>query len=223
MHKTEPLVSILVPTYNQDRYIGRCLRSLLAQSASQYEYEIIVINDASTDMTGYALELFTGPADSNLHLITNSKNLGLSASLNIGLHYAQGKYIVRVDSDDFVNTNFVRFLHYFLQVNHYADAVACDYLLIDDQENEIMRCNCLKDPIACGIMFKKDHMFDVGLYDETFLYNEEKEFRLRFEKKYSIHRLELPLYRYRRHQNNITNDVDQMKFYENLITLKHKN
>lgn len=221
MHRIKPLVSVLVPTYNQDKYIGRCLRSLLAQSTPQFEYEIIIINDGSTDMTGYALELFRDPADSNIHLITNKNNLGLSASLNIGLHHAQGKYIVRVDSDDFVNTNFIKFLHYFLQVNSYANAVACDYLLIDDQENEIMRCNCLEDPIACGIMFKKDHIFDVGLYDETFLINEEKEFRLRFEKKYNVYRLELPLYRYRRHEKNITNNVEQMKFYENLIGLKH--
>lgn len=221
MHRKHPLVSVIVPTFNQDRYIGRCLRSLLAQSAAQSEYEIIVINDASTDKTKYALELFTDPVDSILHVITNSNNLGLSASLNIGIKRARGKYIVRVDSDDFVNANFIRFLQYFLEVNDYADAVACDYLLIDDNENELKRCNCLELPIACGIMFNKDNMFDIGLYDESFLYNEDKEFRIRFEKKYKIYRLELPLYRYRRHESNITNNSERMMFYENLISIKH--
>ena len=74
---------------------------------------------------------------------------------------------MRVDSDDFVNTNFLTFLHYYLEANHYADAVACDYLLLDDDENELKRCNCSEQPIACGIMFRKKSAFEVGLYDEV--------------------------------------------------------
>ena len=63
----------------------------------------------------------------------------------------------------------------------------------------IARKNCLTDPIGCGIIFKSSHLFDRS-YDEEFKLWEEKELRYRFEQKYQIHRLELPLYRYRRHQ-----------------------
>ena len=86
------------------------------------------------------------------------------------------------------------------------DAVACDYFLVDDNEEIIARKNCIEDPIACGILFRKDHLIQIGLYDESFLIHEERDLRVRFLEKYSIARLELPLYRYRRHKNNITNN-----------------
>ena len=52
------MISIIVPVYNGEKYIGRCLRSLLNQTYSKEKYEIIVVNDGSTDKTSYALELF---------------------------------------------------------------------------------------------------------------------------------------------------------------------
>ena len=126
-------------------------------------------------------------------------------------------YVVRVDADDFVNSNFLNFLSYYLDCNKQADAVACDYLLIDDLEIELRKCNCNLEPIACGIMFRRERLFDIGLYDEEFRFNEEKELRIRFENKYTIERLELPLYRYRRHEGNMTNNKKLSdKYYKNL-------
>uniref|UniRef100_UPI0040480A9D hypothetical protein n=1 Tax=Rheinheimera sp. TaxID=1869214 RepID=UPI0040480A9D len=55
---------------------------------------------------------------------------------------------------------------FYLDVNPQADAVACDYLLLDDHEQIIDRGNCDEKPIACGIMFRKQRLFDIGLYDE---------------------------------------------------------
>jgi hypothetical protein len=59
------------------------------------------------------------------------------------------------------------------------------------------------------------------MYDENFRRHEDLDLRLRFEKKYSIHRLELPLYRYRRHQNNITNDASEMRRHQQDLIRKH--
>jgi len=64
-------------------------------------------------------------------------------------------------------------------------------------------------------------LIDIGLYDESFLLHEETDLRLRFTKKYKIHRLELPLYRYRRHANNSTNDVEAMEHHRQRIIEKH--
>ena len=63
-------------------------------------------------------------------------------------------------------------------------------------------------------------MNETGLYDEEFLYQEDKEFRLRFEKKYIIKFLELPMYRYRRHDKNITNNTKEMDNYYHKIIKK---
>jgi glycosyltransferase involved in cell wall biosynthesis len=212
-----PKVSVIVAVYNQEKFIGRCLRSLLQQTMPHEDYEIIAVNDGSSDRTAYALELF----HEAIHTITNESNLGLPASLNKGIRAARAPYIVRVDSDDFVNANFINFLHLYLEENNHIDAVACDYLLLDDVENVIERGNCLERPIACGIIFRKSQLLELGLYDEKFLRHEERDLRIRFEKKYKIHRLELPLYRYRRHDGNITNDHVEMEFHEKNLHVKH--
>ena len=210
------IVSVIVPAYNQERYIGRCIRSLLAQNFPKNEYEIIVIDDGSNDKTGYALELFKN----EITILKNKKNKGLSYSLNKGIKKTKSKYIVRVDSDDYVNENFLKFLTFYLDQNNYMDSVACDYYKVDNEENIIERKNCLKDPIACGILFRYDHLIDIGLYDEKFLLYEEQDLRIRFLKKYNMSRVEIPLYRYRMHKSN--NTKNQKKMSENLKKLKKK-
>lgn len=215
-HKN-PKISVIIAVYNQEKFIGRCLRSLLHQTIPHVDYEIIVINDGSTDRTQYALELFHDA----IVTITNESNLGLPASINRGILAASSEYIVRVDSDDYVNLNFLNFLSFYLDQNLYADAVACDYLLVDDAEEVLSRVNCLDQPIACGIMFRKQQLIDIGLYDESFRCHEDQDLRIRFEKRYSIARLELPLYRYRRHENNITNDKKSMELYRQNLLSKH--
>lgn len=217
MIQNVPLVSVIVPVYNQEKFIGRCLRSLLHQTLPHESYEIIVVNDGSTDRTSYALELFHDA----IHPISNETNLGLPASINKGILAAKSEYIVRVDSDDYVNLNFLNFLHFYLDQNRYADAVACDYLLVDDAEEVLERANCMDRPIACGIMFRKQQLIDIGMYDETFRCHEDQDLRIRFEKKYRISRLELPLYRYRRHENNITNDSEAMEHHRQNLIRKH--
>ena len=212
-----PTISVIVPVYNQERFIGRCLRSLLGQTLPREDFEIIVVDDGSSDRTAYALELFRD----EIQLVENSENLGLPASLNIGIRKARSPYIVRVDSDDYLNQHFLELLLMFVSDNHYMDAIACDYYLVDDREDIIERKNCLEDPIACGIMFRIEHIIDIGLYDETFLWQEDREFRHRFLEKYNIHRLELPLYRYRRHEDNITNNKEAMDYHLNRIQEKH--
>lgn len=217
----KPKVSVIVATYNQERFIGRCLRSLLHQTLPHTDYEIIVIDDGSIDRTPYALELFADRFDGPIRIITNQSNIGLPASLNLGIRASNAPLIVRVDSDDFVNANFINFMKFYLEVNNWADAVSCDYLLLDDQEKILDRINCLEKPIACGIMFRKEQLFDIGLYDESFRCHEERELRVRFERKYKIHRLEIPLYRYRRHDSNITNNAEEMEAYRKILIEKH--
>jgi len=216
-----PIVSVIVPVFNQQNFIGRCLRSLLHQTMPHDLYEIIVVNDGSTDLTAYALDQFSDRFDSPVKIISNEQNLGLPASINRGICAALGEFIIRVDSDDFVNSNFINFLMTYLDTNQHIDAVACDYILVDDDENVIERINCDKEPIGCGIMFRKSHLISVGLYDEKFRLHEERELRIRFEKKYRIQRLDIPLYRYRRHSSNITNDKAEMDKYDKRLAMKH--
>lgn len=212
-----PTISIIIPAHNQERYIGRCLRSILNQTYPRADYEIIVINDASTDRTAYALELF----ESEIVLITNDEQLGLPGSLNKGIRKARGRFIIRLDGDDYVHGEYLNVLALHLDLNSHFDAVACDYLLVDDQEEVLGQKNCMEEPIGCGIMFRIDHLIDIGLYDEEFLSREEEDLRIRFEKKYTVERVALPLYRYRRHDNNMTNDESRMTDFAETLANKH--
>lgn len=211
--RAHPKVSVIVPVHNHDRFIGRCMRSLLQQTMDKDSYEIILVDDASTDLTPYAIEQFSSGFSSNIVTIRNEENIGLPASLNKALDVAAGEFIVRVDSDDFVNENFLNFLYQYLVMNPRADAVACDYLLTNDLEEVIGRGDCQTDPIGCAILFRKQHIVDIGLYNEEFRNLEEKELRSRFDKHYTVEHLMIPLYRYRRHDKNITNDTVSIEHY----------
>lgn len=88
-------VSIILPVYNGGQYIKEAIKSIQAQSFS--DWELLIINDGSSDNTDNILKSINDP---RLKIINNSKNIGLQASLNIGLHVAQGEFIARIDADD---------------------------------------------------------------------------------------------------------------------------
>ena len=211
-----PQISIIIPAFNAERFIGRALRSVIGQSYLD-AFEIIVVDDCSTDRTAFALELFKG----EISLLRNDSRLGLPGTLNRAIRAARGKYIVRVDADDYVAHDYLYILQRFLEGNTHMDAIACDYLVVDDAENIIERVNCMERPIGCGIMFRSDHLIDIGLYDDALLMHEDRDLRLRFLEKYAIARLELPLYRYRRHNGNMTNDKTASETYERKLREKH--
>ena len=210
-------ISVIIPVYNQEKYIGRCLRSLLKQTISPNDFEIIVINDASSDNTEKALSLFMN----DITYIKNKKQKGLPASLNIGIKNAKGQFVIRVDSDDYVHWEYLNVMSMHLQLNHDIDAIACDYYIVDSFQNIISHNNCIDKPIGCGIMFRIEQLIEIGLYDEEFLTREEEDLRVRFLKQYQIVRLQLPLYRYRRHANNITNNQERMNKFSKKLNEKH--
>lgn len=92
---TSPLISVLIPAYNREKYIGEALESVFAQSID--DVEIIVIDDGSTDKT---IEVVQSYQDSRIVLLRNEVNKGISATRNHGLAHVRGKYIAMLDSDD---------------------------------------------------------------------------------------------------------------------------
>lgn len=91
-----PLVSFVVPTYNVAPFLGDCLRAIFSQTATN-EYEVIVVDDASTDNTPEIVQQFE---DARLTYIRHTHNQGHVATFNEGLLRARGKFVARIDSDD---------------------------------------------------------------------------------------------------------------------------
>lgn len=208
------LVSVIIPVYNSDKFIGRCLRSLKKQTLSKKNYEIVIIDDCSND---YSLKEIKKHKENNFKIIKNTKNLGLPLSLNKAIKEARGTLIVRVDSDDWVHEDFLNILSTFLYINKDLDAVSCDYALTDINEKILKIENCLKKPIGCGIMFRLQQLLELGLYDVKFKYAEEEALRNLFLKKFSITRIPLNLYRYRQHKKNRSKNKKLVKFYNQKI------
>jgi len=203
-------VAVIMAAHNEEKYIERALRSCLAQSTPHDLYEVVVVDDGSTDATRRIAESFGDP----VRVLSNEVQLGLPASLNRGLKAAHSRFVVRVDADDYVHTDFIRVLTLFLDLNPHMDAVACDYYTVDQYEEHLEHVGCLDRPIGCGIMFRKDRLIELGLYDESFLMAEDLDLRLRFERRWKMHRVELPLYRYRLHGDNMTADSEGYNKHE---------
>ena len=101
----------------------------------------------------------------------------------------------------------------FLSMNPNLDAIALDYIKVDEKETVISRYNCETDPIGCGIMFRHEHLITLGLYNVDQKLHEEKELMERFQKRYSLTRVPLPLYRYRERLGSISKDEQLKKIY----------
>jgi glycosyltransferase involved in cell wall biosynthesis len=211
------MVSIIITAYNYDRYIERAIRSCLDQSIPKKQYEIIVVNDCSTDNTKMILDNYK----EDIRIFNLEKNGGLSAARNFGIKKALGQFIVFLDADDYIQRDLLLIQKTFLSENNALDAVSVDYYTVDERGNHLEHVNSEKKPIACGIMFRKDLLFDIGLYDESFRAREEEDLRIRFLKKHNIYNIILPLYRYRMHDNNLTKNNEEMNKYKQKLNDKH--
>ncbi len=120
--KNKPLISIIVPVYNVERYVLRCLDSLSCQRYKNIE--IIIVDDGSTDDSGKICDEFS--LGEERARVFHKKNGGLSDARNFGIKKAKGKIIALVDSDDFVKDNYVSRM-YDVMEREGSDVVICGY------------------------------------------------------------------------------------------------
>lgn len=116
-----PKLSVIVPIYNSDKYLKKCLDSILGQSFT--DFEIIAVNDGSFDNSVEILRNYQ-EEDSRIRIISQ-KNQGLSAARNTGLNHVLGEYVSFIDSDDWIDSNMFRDLIFDLESNE-SDIVACN-------------------------------------------------------------------------------------------------
>ena len=199
---TSPEVSIIITNYNYSKYLARCIRSCLSQQ--NVNCEVIVVDDCSTDNSLEVLEPFM----EEIKVIRNKKNMGVAASSNAWIKKSRSQYVIRVDADDFINSETCYFMKSYLEANHDAFGLACDYVLVDNHEDVIERKSAEKDNISCGIMYRRDLLHDMGGYNPKMRHREEEELRKRLGEFYNIHYLKMPFYRYRMHNDNKTKEPE---------------
>lgn len=212
-------VSIIITNYNNDKYLGRAIRSCLKQTVPA---EIIVVDDDSNDNSHQIMWSF----GDQIKRIMLTENSGVAHASNEGIKMATGDYIMRVDSDDYINENMVSIFSQVLEWNKEIGFVYGDMLNVDEKEEVIGRTdiNTLDKLLAhgAGIMFRKSYLEAIGLYNKELRNAEDYDLIKRYIKNWDGCHLPLPLYRYRKHDTNMTNDKEERKKWENKADANRK-
>lgn len=168
-----PLVTVLMPAYNAEKYIGEAIASVLNQTFP--DFELLIINDGSTDATEQIIHSFT---DERIRLI-NQTNQGIAAALNIGLLNSKADLVARFDADDICINNRLEAQYHFLDthpdyiiVGSDADYISMngDYIFTGRlpaySGREIQQLGITKCPfIHSSVMFRKKEILKAGSYN----------------------------------------------------------
>jgi glycosyltransferase involved in cell wall biosynthesis len=231
MNKTlQPLVSIIIPTYNRADLIGNTLDSILSQTYTNWE--CIVIDDGSIDNTNEVLKEFC-ERDSRFqyHLRPNSILKGANSCRNLGFKLSKGKYINWFDSDDLYSENYIKRL-----INEFTndlDVLVCEIEQFTSKSkrkvNTIFSNKIIEDYLVGNITFyvsgplwrksflsRQDYLFD-----ETISNLDDWDFNLRMlYQKPRIKYLHYPLIYYRVHENSLSHEIDKLNIIEVFSEIK---
>lgn len=231
-----PLVSIIIPTFNQCQFLPQCLDSITRQTYKHYE--VIIVNDGSTDETQTVLKKYHRHCKGKV--INNDLNLGLPKSLNIGFNEAKGKLVTWVSSDNYLSSNFVESFVSVLLRNPDAAVAYSNFSVIDEDGEEIKselgwrnydriakKSNSLimhrfKDIekvnpvniVGASFMMRKEVFEEVGGYFGA-QGTEDQIFWISASKVFSFLKLETQqtLYYYRFHKNSLTRKVENRDYW----------
>lgn len=160
-------VSVIVPVYNMEKYLEKCLDSLLSQTLA--EIEIITVDDGSSDSSPDILERYAKKASNVIYV--RKENNGLSDARNLGLTYAQGEYVGYVDSDDFADPEMFEVM-YAKAIESGSDIVECNlhHTYPSGEDTEIMvkyykpcKLLCFGRFIVWNKIYRRSWLLDTGV------------------------------------------------------------
>lgn len=229
-------ISVIIPVYNTEKFLKRCLDSVLNQTLK--EIEIIIINDGSTDNS---LEILKTYAEKDERIvIINKKNGGLSSARNAGLELATGKYIYNIDSDDYLESNLVLEQLYnkcekekidILVFDYYNDfGIKKEYIknIINSEDSDINKKQYIKDLINSkwgisiwGKLIKRE-LFEKNKikFPENIFMGEDLLTTLKLiVYAYRIRKINKAFYNYVQHENQGTKTINKEKKYQDYYNL----
>jgi len=142
-------VTIVVPVYNVEKFLRRCIDSILNQTFQ--DFQLVLVNDGSTDQSGQICDEYEKVSDKIT--VIHKENGGLSSARNAGIEVAQTPYIGFVDSDDFIEAKMYQVLHEALKV-HNADIASVDYLEVAENQSIPEKVNA--DHISYDVYKEKE-------------------------------------------------------------------
>lgn len=228
----EPLVSVVIPTYNYGHFVASAIQSVLDQTF--LNIEVIVVDDGSTDTTCEVVKKF---GDQILYIYQENK--GLSCARNTGIKKSKGDFIAFLDSDDYWEKEKIQKQVEFIENNPEVVAVNCrfkaedlngKFLYVTDNEDfqdvQIFRGKLINENIIAGggsnIIIKKSCFDEVGYFDELLSSSEDWDMWLRISKKYIIRTVEEPLTHIRVGNYSMSTAKNAQKMLDNEIIVLDK-
>lgn len=227
---SDPLVSVLMPVYNCERYLRQTLMSLTSQTMT--DFEVILVNDGSTDSSGKIIEEFANN-DSRFRVL-NQANQGIVAALNNGLALAKGKYIARLDGDDLAHPNRLQLQVEYLEKHQSCVCVGSLYRAIDEngaliwtqkifsrlkQTNLTIfppRVTTLPHP---SIMLRTSDLNSINGYRSQFPHAEDYDLFLRLSRIGTLDIIPQHLLDYRVHQSSLSSQNLEKQLNSALMAL----
>ncbi len=215
MSAREPLVTVYIACFNYEEFVDQAIRSVLAQTLS--DFELIVIDDGSSDGSRERISAYHGAP--NVRVIFQD-NRGLNATNNVALRAARGKYLMRLDADDYLDENALLVLSNALEQEPDAALVFPDYYLVDreghllghERRDAVASDGALLDRPAHGActMFRRSCVLEVGGYSEDYRCQDGVDIWLKLTSRYPVRNVNLPLFYYRQHGHNLTTDTERL-------------
>ena len=229
--RMDPLVSVVIPTYNRASLVTEAVRSVLAQTFS--DLELIVIDDGSTDGTREALQEFEG----RLRYV-RKKNEGAAAARNMGIDLAKGKYVAFLDSDDLWHPDKLEKQVRLLNENPDYPVIHTDSSVIEPEGRQIKASAARRRqsrngkvfeqfflcPIALAltstVVMRRDCLDTAGVFDPRYPVFQDYDFFLRLAWNFPIYYLDEPLASYRLAPGSLTRSDIQRNIAEQEQILK---
>jgi glycosyltransferase involved in cell wall biosynthesis len=232
-------LSIVVPVYNVENYIRPCIESIFKQGLDDADFEVIVVNDGSTDDSiGMIDDVISN--HKNVYII-NQSNQGLSVARNNGLERATGKFVAFLDSDDLLVDNTLEKLMS-IALDSSADMVVSSFVKMNDDEIEKVCFDSSIEKINENVLFGRDAFIKVFNPNECFVWRTiyRKDFLLENSIRFipgicfedipfttkcylnanRVAQCDLPFYIYRQHSNSIVSTVNCRKLLDFNVVLK---
>jgi glycosyltransferase involved in cell wall biosynthesis len=216
-------VCIIVPLYGRDKYLKKCIDSLLNQDFE--DYEIIIINDNSK---GNAEEIIKSYNDKKIVYIKNKTNKGIGYNRNIGIKKAKGDYVCFIDSDDYVSNDFLSKMYNYSKEND-LDLCICNYYNVDEKGNIIKEFNLPSFNITninetpkllidinlgpCNKLFKKNTLLENKIkFSEKLKYEDLSFMAISIKESKKIGKIDSFLNYFTVHKNSETTTRDKRVF-----------
>lgn len=198
------MLSIIVPNYNKEKYLQKCIKSILQQSLTNYE--VIIVDDASTDSSRTIINEYAS-RDSRIKPIYLKKNGGVSNARNVGIRASKGQYVTMLDSDDFYWGTKKLEAEMKIIEEHGGNCLAYSYRVLVDEEGKPLKIekdenryvsgenklfHFLTEPkaneyVQRDYIVPKNVLVEVGMYDSEITFYEDYDLFIRLVSKLPIY------------------------------------